>query len=69
MKLYYAGQFFRAEAPQAGRFRQFTQIGAEVLGTDDPAVDAEVIALLADISIASERAACTSPMGPRGLAP
>ena len=49
VKLWYWGPFFRHEAPQAGRFRQFTQVGAEVLGSDDPAVDAEVIALLADL--------------------
>ena len=49
VRLWYWGPFFRHEAPQAGRFRQFTQIGAEVLGSDDPAVDAEVIALLAEI--------------------
>jgi histidyl-tRNA synthetase len=49
VKLWYWGQFFRHEAPQAGRFRQFTQVGAEVLGSDDPAVDAEVIAVLADL--------------------
>ena len=49
VKLWYSGPFFRHEAPQAGRFRQFTQIGAEVLGSDDPAVDAEVITLLADL--------------------
>jgi histidyl-tRNA synthetase len=49
VKLWYSGPFFRHEAPQAGRFRQFTQIGAEVLGLDDPAVDAEVITLLADL--------------------
>ena len=49
VRLWYWGPFFRHEAPQAGRFRQFTQVGAEVLGSDDPAVDAEVITLLADI--------------------
>ena len=49
VKLWYWGPFFRHEAPQAGRFRQFTQVGAEVLGSDDPAVDAEVIAVLADL--------------------
>jgi histidyl-tRNA synthetase len=49
VRLWYWGPFFRHEAPQAGRFRQFTQVGAEVLGSDDPAVDAEVIALLADL--------------------
>lgn len=46
VKLWYHGPFFRQEAPQAGRFRQFTQVGAEALGSDDPMVDAESIALL-----------------------
>ena len=36
---------FRCEAPQAGRFRQFSQFGAEVLGSHDPRVDAEIIVL------------------------
>ncbi|MBI4829611.1 MAG: histidine--tRNA ligase [Nitrospinae bacterium] len=45
-KYYYLGPMFRAERPQAGRFRQFHQIGAEVFGSDDPAVDAETILLL-----------------------
>jgi len=49
IRLWYWGPFFRHEAPQAGRYRQFSQVGAEVLGSDDPAVDAEIIALLADI--------------------
>ena len=49
VKLWYLGPFFRHEAPQAGRFRQFTQVGAEALGSDDPALDAELIALLADL--------------------
>jgi histidyl-tRNA synthetase len=49
VKLWYWGPFFRHEAPQAGRFRQFTQVGAEVLGSDDPAIDAEVIAMLSDL--------------------
>ena len=39
--------FFRAERPQKGRYRQHWQVGAEVLGTDDPDVDVEVIDLLA----------------------
>lgn len=47
VKLWYHGPFFRQEAPQAGRFRQFVQIGAEALGSDDPALDAESIVLLA----------------------
>ncbi len=45
VKLWYAGQFFRAERPQQGRYRQFSQVGVEALGSDDPALDAEVIAL------------------------
>jgi len=49
VKLRYWGPFFRHEAPQAGRFRQFTQIGAEALGSDDPSLDAELILLLAEI--------------------
>jgi histidyl-tRNA synthetase len=44
-KLYYAGPMFRRERPQAGRFRQFTQIGAEAIGSDDPFLDAEIIAI------------------------
>jgi histidyl-tRNA synthetase len=46
VKLRYAGPFFRHEAPQAGRYRQFAQIGAEAIGSDDPVVDAEIITLL-----------------------
>ena len=49
VKLWYWGPFFRHEAPQAGRFRQFTQVGAEVLGTDEPSADAEVILLLNEL--------------------
>lgn len=45
VKLWYSGQFFRAERPQAGRYRQFYQVGVEAIGVDDPAVDAEIIAL------------------------
>ena len=44
-KLRYAGPMFRAERPQAGRYRQFQQVGIEALGIDDPALDAEVVAL------------------------
>jgi histidyl-tRNA synthetase len=46
VKLWYLGPFFRQEKPQAGRFRQFWQVGAEAIGSDDPAVDAETILLL-----------------------
>jgi len=46
-KLFYVGPMFRRERPQAGRYRQFYQIGAEVLGaSDDPAIEAEVIEML-----------------------
>jgi histidyl-tRNA synthetase len=54
VKLSYAGPFFRHERPQAGRYRQFHQIGAEAIGTDSPAADAEAIALLADLLAALE---------------
>jgi histidyl-tRNA synthetase len=46
MKLYYFGPMFRRERPQSGRYRQFHQIGVEAIGSDQPAVDAEVIDLL-----------------------
>jgi histidyl-tRNA synthetase len=49
VKLWYHGPFFRHEAPQAGRFRQFTQFGAEALGSDDPSLDAELILLLLEV--------------------
>ena len=45
VKVWYAGQYFRAERPQAGRYRQFYQVGIEAIGIDDPAIDAEVIAI------------------------
>lgn len=45
VKLWYAGPFFRAERPQAGRYRQLQQVGVEAIGSDDPALDAEVVAL------------------------
>ncbi|KAA1430507.1 histidine--tRNA ligase [Mycolicibacter arupensis] len=44
-KLCYAGPFFRYERPQAGRYRQLQQVGVEAIGVDDPALDAEVIAV------------------------
>jgi histidyl-tRNA synthetase len=47
VKLWYLSSFFRHERAQAGRYRQFWQVGAEALGSEDPAVDAESIALLA----------------------
>ena len=46
VKLYYMGPMFRYERPQAGRFRQFYQIGVEAMGSANPAVDAEVMSML-----------------------
>ena len=48
-KVYYRGPYFRYEAPQAGRFRQFHQFGIESIGSDDPDIDVEVIALGWDV--------------------
>jgi histidyl-tRNA synthetase len=45
-KLYYIGPMFRRERPQKGRYRQFYQIGAEILGSESPLVDAEVLEML-----------------------
>ena len=45
VKVSYAGPFFRYERPQAGRYRQLQQVGVEAIGIDDPALDAEVIAI------------------------
>jgi histidyl-tRNA synthetase len=45
VKLWYSGSYYRYERPQAGRYRHFSQVGAEALGVDDPALDAELIAL------------------------
>jgi histidyl-tRNA synthetase len=45
VKVWYSGQFFRAERPQAGRYRQFYQVGIEAIGIEDPALDAEVIGI------------------------
>ncbi|XDE65051.1 histidine--tRNA ligase [Arthrospira platensis BEA 1257B] len=48
-RLWYMGPMFRYERPQAGRQRQFHQLGVEVLGSDDPRADVEVIAVAVDI--------------------
>jgi len=45
VKLYYIGPMFRYERPQAGRYRQFHQVGVEAFGSDDPSIDAEIIAV------------------------
>jgi histidyl-tRNA synthetase len=59
VKLWYLSCFFRHERAQAGRYRQFWQLGAEAIGSEDPAVDAELIwllaALLADIGVTGLR--------------
>ena len=49
VKLWYLSSFFRHERPQDGRYREFWQIGAEAIGSEDPAVDAESIVLLATL--------------------
>jgi histidyl-tRNA synthetase len=48
-KLYYIGPMFRRERPQKGRYRQFYQIGAEAIGSESPAVDAEVIEMVVEL--------------------
>jgi histidyl-tRNA synthetase len=49
VRLWYLSSFFRYEKPQAGRYRQFWQVGIEAIGSEDPAVDAEAIVLLASL--------------------
>src|SRR5690348_11010430 len=49
VKLSYGGPFFRHERPQAGRYRQFHQLGVEAIGSDAPLADAEIVILLADL--------------------
>jgi histidyl-tRNA synthetase len=49
VKLWYLSSFFRAEAPQRGRYRQFWQVGAEAIGSAAPETDAELIVLLAEL--------------------
>ena len=49
VKLWYLSSFFRAEAPQRGRYRQFWQVGAEAIGSAEPETDAELIVLLAEL--------------------
>ena len=48
-KLYYIGAMFRRERPQKGRYRQFFQIGAEAIGSESPAVDAEVVEMVIEV--------------------
>ena len=49
VKLWYLSSFFRAEAPQRGRYREFWQVGAETIGSDLPEADAELIVVLSDL--------------------
>ncbi len=49
VKLWYLSSFFRAEAPQKGRYREFWQVGAEAIGSEEPETDAELIVLLSDL--------------------
>jgi histidyl-tRNA synthetase len=49
VKFWYLGSFYRAEAPQRGRYRQFWQVGAEAIGSPLPETDAELIVLLSDL--------------------
>ena len=66
VKLWYLSSFFRHERAQAGRYRQFWQVGAEALGSEDPAVDAESIALLAALLERAGRArGAAAPVEPR----
>ena len=48
-RLWYAGPMFRYDRPQAGRYRQFHQVGAEAIGSDSPALDAEIIQLVFEV--------------------
>ena len=66
VKLWYLSSFFRHERAQAGRYRQFWQVGAEALGSDDPAVDAESITLLATLLAEMRRPrGAPAPVEPR----
>jgi histidyl-tRNA synthetase len=72
LKAWYAAPMFRYERPQAGRFRQHHQLGVEILGTDDPMADVEVISLLVglyqDLGLSSLRLRVNS-LGDRTCAP
>jgi histidyl-tRNA synthetase len=48
VKVWYSGSYYRYERPQAGRYRHFSQVGAEAIGAEDPALDAELIVLAVD---------------------
>lgn len=67
-KLFYIGAMFRAERPQAGRFREFTQIGAECVGSASPAADAESISLLVNILEKAGAPGCAVELNTLGCA-
>ena len=73
VKLWYLSSFFRAEAPQRGRYRQFWQVGAEAIGSAAPETDAELILLLAElleaIGVRETAAAAVEPRARRRPAP
>src|SRR3954452_3396649 len=66
VKLWYLGPFFRHERPQAGRYREFHQVGAEAIGTDSPLADAEMIMLLSDLLAELEVPGVTLRLGSLG---
>jgi histidyl-tRNA synthetase len=66
VKLWWYGPVFRHERPQAGRFRQFTQLDVEAIGSDSPLVDAELIILLDELLRSLEVPALTLRLGSLG---
>jgi histidyl-tRNA synthetase len=66
VKLWYLSSFFRAEQPQKGRYRQFWQVGAEVIGSDQPETDAELIVLLSELLEAISAKHVTLKLGSLG---
>jgi histidyl-tRNA synthetase len=67
-KFYYIGNMFRAERPQAGRFREFTQIGAEHIGNASPFADAETITMLVRLLERAGLAGCSVDLNSLGCA-
>ena len=68
VKVWYWGPFFRHERPQAGRYRQFAQVGVEALGSDDPSLDAECVLLLAELLEAAGVRECRLRLSSLGTA-
>jgi histidyl-tRNA synthetase len=66
VKLWYLGPFFRHERPQAGRYREFHQVGVEAIGTDSPLADAETIMLLSGLLTELEVPGVTLRLGSLG---